>query len=101
MRSAADHLSTEKTRARYNRIAWMYDFSEYFIERLAFRRWRTHLWSRVHSGYGLEVGVGTGKNIPYYPPEAHVTAADLSPNMLERARCLAIKIGCGAPGISQ
>jgi ubiquinone/menaquinone biosynthesis C-methylase UbiE len=34
----------------------------------------------------LEVGVGTGKNIPYYPPGAHVTGVDLSERMLARAR---------------
>ena len=36
--------------------------------------------------YILEVGVGTGKNMPYYPPGAHVTAIDLSERMLSRAR---------------
>jgi ubiquinone/menaquinone biosynthesis C-methylase UbiE len=34
----------------------------------------------------LEIGVGTGKNIPYYPEGVHVTAIDLSPGMLKRAR---------------
>ena len=32
------------------------------------------------------MGVGTGKNIPYHPRNAQVTAIDLSPRMLERAR---------------
>jgi len=33
----------------------------------------------------LEIGVGTGKNIPYYPEDLRVTAIDLSPGMLKRA----------------
>jgi len=37
------------------------------------------------AGRVLEVGVGTGKNLPYYPAETEVTAIDFSPTMLERA----------------
>jgi len=31
------------------------------------------------------VGVGTGKNVPFYPEDARVTAIDLSPGMLGHA----------------
>ena len=34
----------------------------------------------------MEVGVGTGKNLPYYPRDVKMTAIDLSPRMLERAQ---------------
>jgi phosphatidylethanolamine/phosphatidyl-N-methylethanolamine N-methyltransferase len=34
----------------------------------------------------LEVGTGTGINVPLYPRHCHVTAIDLSAAMLERAR---------------
>jgi len=37
----------------------------------------------------LEVGVGTGKNMPHYPPRATVTAVDFSLGMLGRARARA------------
>ena len=33
----------------------------------------------------LEVGVGTGKNMPFYPAGATVSAVDISPRMLARA----------------
>ncbi len=57
------------------------------------RRWRRDLWSLVHSGSILEIGVGTGKNIPYHPKKQTVTALDLSENMLLRARRKAQRLG--------
>ncbi len=47
---------------------------------------RRKLWSMVPPGRILEVGVGTGRNIPLYPLGSEVTAIDLSPAMLARAR---------------
>ena len=49
-----------------------------------------------HAGVGgkiLEVGVGTGKNIEYYPTEIDRTAIDFSEMMLDRARNRAEKLG--------
>lgn len=59
---------------------------EAIIERFAFRRWRGRLWSQVDGNRILEVGVGTGKNILYYPMGVQITAVDLSDKMLERAQ---------------
>lgn len=90
---ALDDPLTRATRARYNRIAPLYDLLEAMTERRAFNKWRQVLWSRVRGPRVLEVGVGTGKNIPYYPKTAQVMAIDLSPGMLERARAKAAKDG--------
>lgn len=38
------------------------------------------------TGRVLEVGVGPGVNLPFYPTEARVTAVDPDPHMLKRAR---------------
>jgi ubiquinone/menaquinone biosynthesis C-methylase UbiE len=43
------------------------------------------LWSLVEGRRVQEVGVGTGKNMLYYPPDMAVTGIDLTPRMLERA----------------
>jgi ubiquinone/menaquinone biosynthesis C-methylase UbiE len=59
---------------------------EAIIERLGYGRWRERLWSQVEGEQILEVGVGTGKNLPYYPQGSRVTAVDLSEGMLAQAR---------------
>ena len=79
----ADEL--EVVRRRYDRIAAVYDPLEWMME-LRFRRWRRLLWARVGPGRVLELGVGTGKNIPYYPEGADVVAVDISEKMLAEAR---------------
>ncbi len=76
---------TEVTRKRYNRIAPLYDWMEALIERSRFQAWRSLLWSQVSSGRILEIGVGTGKNMPFYPSNSTVIAVDLSERMLVRA----------------
>lgn len=54
--------------------------------------WRKALWDGAR-GRILEVGVGSGKNMPYYPSGARVTAIDFSPRMLERAERRARRLG--------
>lgn len=77
--------STDITRRRYNRIASVYDQMEWFVEKNIFRKWRKLLMDQVKGEKVLEIGVGTGKNIPYYPPKTNISAIDLSENMLAMA----------------
>jgi ubiquinone/menaquinone biosynthesis C-methylase UbiE len=78
--------TTETARKRYNRAARFYDVHQAVAERLVFRRLRSQLWAKAPAtGTVLEVGVGTGVNIGYYPRGVHVTAIDLSERMLARA----------------
>jgi len=80
--------ATAVVRRRYERIAPMYDLLDLSMELLAFRRWRRLTWEAVGADPGrvLEVGVGTGKNIAFWPLAARMTAIDLTPRMLARAR---------------
>jgi ubiquinone/menaquinone biosynthesis C-methylase UbiE len=84
--------SPDLTRKRYDRLAFLYDLMEAPIERLRFASWRQKLTSRIAGPTALEVGVGTGKNLIFYPDDVDITAIDLSPRMLERARKKANKI---------
>lgn len=72
-----------RLRAKYDVTAWFYDILDFPWE-LQYRRWRPVLLSDV-GGSVLEAGVGTGRNLPHYPPDASVTAIDLCPGMLRRA----------------
>jgi ubiquinone/menaquinone biosynthesis C-methylase UbiE len=76
--------STEKTRRRYQRISRFYDAMETLAEK-RYHPWRERFWSLVNDANILEVGVGTGKNMPYYPESVHITGIDLTPGMLGRA----------------
>jgi len=87
-----DPLATRRTRARYQRISPLYDLMELLPER-RYLSWRSELWQRIQGPRVLELGVGTGKNMPFYPPDADLTAIDLTPGMLERARTRARRLG--------
>ena len=78
--------TTEIAKRRWNRTARHYDHMMALVERVIVRKWRRLLWSGVESSRVLEVGVGTGNNFPYYPPDAEITAVDFSEEMLRRAR---------------
>ena len=77
---------SNRTRRRYDRLAFAYDVLEAPLERLRFAGWRKRLRNRIAGPAALEVGVGTGKNFPYYPSGVQVVGIDLSPHMLMRAR---------------
>ena len=82
---------TETVRRRYNRNAVIYDV----IDRSISGKQRRELLN-VATGDILEVGVGTGANLPYYPEGARVTGIDLSPGMLKKAKERASSLSLGA-----
>ena len=82
---SSDIKATVTTQRRYNRNAPLYDLMEGLVEISRYSKWRSLLWSKVEGSRILEVGVGTGKNFPYYPKDADITAIDLSDKMLARA----------------
>ncbi len=86
-----DPVANAHTRSRYNLTASLYDLMEVPVERFLYRVWRKRLWAKVQGSEVLELGVGTGKNILYYPSRVHVTAVDFSPAMLKRARRMALR----------
>ena len=70
---------------RYHRIAAFYDLLDLPFEYGRYRALRPILFAGL-SGTILDAGVGTGRNLPFYPEGAKVVGIDLSPAMLARAR---------------
>jgi len=95
IKSTVDEQATAVTRARYQRLSRIYDKMETLPER-RFRPWREKLWALVRGPRVLEVGVGTGKNMPFWPRDVSMAAVDLTPGMLERARRRAAELNLNA-----
>lgn len=71
-------------RATYQRIARWYDLLDAPFERKRYQPLRPLLFAGL-SGHILDAGVGTGRNIPFYPRDGDMKGIDLSPAMLARA----------------
>ena len=85
MKELKETRATQAIRSRYDRLAPLYEVVEGLAERRV-RDWRELMWSKVEGVHILEVGVGTGRNLSFYPEEVQVTAFDFSDKMLRRAR---------------
>ena len=70
---------------KYDRFARWYDWLEGIPNLFGLSRLRRVLLRRV-SGNVLEIAVGTGKNLSYYPPDCRIVALDLSREMLKVAQ---------------
>lgn len=79
---------TSKTIKRYNRISRFYNLMEKSMSS-GTNRWRNQLFSKIKGPKVLEVGVGTGINLPHYPRNLEITGIDFSPGMLQHARKVA------------
>jgi ubiquinone/menaquinone biosynthesis C-methylase UbiE len=65
----------------FDDISLAYDAGMLPLERLILRRLRRRIFSSL-SGAVLEIGIGTGVNLPHYGPEARITGFDASKDML-------------------
>ena len=74
-----------KTSEKYDIFSKVYDFHEKPLEKLLFSGYRKDLVKNI-KGKVLEIGVGTGKNLPYYPEDTDLTAIDFSEGMLKKAQ---------------
>lgn len=85
VRIRMDEKRTSLIKRRYDRIAGVYDFLDTPMESMAFKKHRGDVLNKVH-GKALEIGVGTGKNIEFYPTDADIIAIDFSEKMLAKAK---------------
>lgn len=76
---------TAKARRVWDAMAPRYDRDISFVERTWFAGGRRWVGDRA-TGEVLEVAIGTGRSLPFYPPEVTLTGVELSPAMLDVAR---------------
>ncbi len=69
----------------YERVAPFYDLLDLPAEYLRYQKIRPQMFAGL-KGRILDAGIGTGRNIPFYPEQCDVVGIDLSPSMLKRAR---------------
>jgi len=84
-------LTSQEISEKYNRFARWYDLVEGIPDLFGVRELRRRLLSNL-TGEVLEVAVGTGKNLRYYPASCRITAVDVSSEMLNMAQNRAAKL---------
>ena len=84
--------ATAKQRRVWDRAARDYDRSMDRLDRGILAGAREWIGSRA-SGRTLEVAIGTGRSLPFYPAEVELTGLDLSAEMLAVARRRADDLG--------
>jgi ubiquinone/menaquinone biosynthesis C-methylase UbiE len=83
---------TAKVLRAWEENASSYDRQIVLLEKIWFSGSREWLGARAR-GRVLEVAIGTGRNLPHYPPDATITGVELSPAMLAIAGRRAAGLG--------
>lgn len=90
-----DNDAKERIARHYNRQARRYDQPKPAERSFGIAELRKQLIDQAN-GQTLEVAVGTGKNVPYYPQNVQLTGIDLSQATLELAHAKATDRGLAA-----
>ena len=81
----SQQTETERVREIFDASAAQYDKGMAFNEKLFFGDGRAWACSQAR-GQVLEIAIGTGLNLPFYPANVEITGIEISPTMLEIAR---------------
>jgi ubiquinone/menaquinone biosynthesis C-methylase UbiE len=92
MNSQASDQRAQRLRRYWDNHARSYDKQIAFWERRLFGDGRQWVCAQA-TGDVLEVAIGTGRNLSYYPTGVRLTGVDFSPAMLELARRHADQLG--------
>ncbi|MDQ6878706.1 MAG: class I SAM-dependent methyltransferase, partial [Candidatus Dormibacteraeota bacterium] len=80
-----DEIRRERWRRYWDKHSASYDKEMRLFDRVLFKDSRAWVCSKA-AGETLEVGVGTGLNLPFYPADVQLTGIDVSSAMLAIAR---------------
>jgi ubiquinone/menaquinone biosynthesis C-methylase UbiE len=92
MSTQASDKRARRLRRYWDKHARNYDKQMAFWERRLFGDGRQWVCAQA-TGDVLEVAIGTGRNLPYYPQGIRLTGVDFSPTMLQLARRQADRLG--------
>jgi ubiquinone/menaquinone biosynthesis C-methylase UbiE len=84
--------ATDRQRRVWDKRARSYDRGMGLMERLFLGNSRARVCS-LADGDVLEIAVGTGRNLPFYPEDVRLTGVELSQEMLTIARGRATRLG--------
>src|SRR5438093_13575407 len=87
-----DTPETKRVLRLYENEAHKYDRQMRFFDRLLFAGGREWVCKQAE-GEVLEIGIGTGRNLPHYRDDVRLTGIELSPAMLEIAGTRARELG--------
>jgi SAM-dependent methyltransferase len=82
---------TERVRRIWEKLAPRYDKDIKFFERVLFAGGREWVCSQA-KGTVLDIGVGTGRNLAYYPADVRLTGIDLSAQLVIYAALLVLVV---------
>src|SRR6266478_119623 len=92
MPMTTDAAKRDRWRRYWDKHSASYDKQMRFFDKVLFGDSRTWVCSQA-TGDTLEVGVGTGLNLPLYPAATALTGVDISLAMLEIAEARARQLG--------
>ena len=92
MKGREPAAETERVRRIYDESAARYDAEIALFEKLLFQGGREWVCSQAR-GAVLEIGIGTGRNLAYYPADVRLIGVDMSSVMLDLAKRRARQLG--------
>ncbi|HDY67790.1 MAG TPA: class I SAM-dependent methyltransferase [Candidatus Scalindua sp.] len=84
-------MTHNKIKNKYNLTSKLYNILDYPFETLRYKKISGKIW-KLGNGRILDAGMGTGRNIPFYPKNSDIYGIDISNGMLDKSRKRAEKL---------
>lgn len=74
------------TKAKWDKASANFDLMAGYGPEKRWEPWKRRLFSQMGEGRILFLAIGTGLDIPFFPPGRHIVGIDISDGMIEKAR---------------